>query len=91
MLIDTQFVIRLNFVLNNNHAIFLLASYLEAKEDLPSVTKHVPFLVEFMLWHKLKNLQAILLGKIFYILHFRQKNKNSLRFYLLQNPFFAYN
>lgn len=59
MLIDTQFVIRLNFVLNNNHAIFLLASYLEAKEDLPSVTKHVPFLVEFMLWHKLKNLQSI--------------------------------
>ena len=59
MLIDTHFIITLNFQINNQQAIFLLASYLEAKEELASITYHVPFIKDFLIWHKDNNLLEI--------------------------------
>lgn len=56
MLIDTDVIIKLNFVLCGNCASFLLSSYLENKFLLSSITKQVPFIVDFLVWHKDKHL-----------------------------------
>lgn len=59
MLIDTDVVVKLNFMLCGNCASYLLASYLEAKFLLSSITKHTPFIVDFLVWHKENGKESI--------------------------------
>ena len=59
MLIDTDVIIKLNFVLCGNCASFLLSSYLEDKFLLSSITKQVPFIVDFLVWHKDNQLVSV--------------------------------
>ena len=60
MMINTDVIVKLNFVLSGNCASFLLASYLDIKQFmLNSLSKQVPFLVDFLLWHNSHNIESI--------------------------------
>lgn len=52
MLLDTGIILRLNFTLSHRHSVMLLAEYAEAKEYKVAVSKHIPFITDFMVWLK---------------------------------------
>lgn len=60
MLVDTYVILKLSFDLCDKYASFLLCSYLNARQyAVNSITKQIPFLTDFLVWHKTNNLSKI--------------------------------
>ena len=59
MAIDSITISKIDFMLNNHCAALFLSEYLDEKEELKSVSKQIPFIVEFLRWHNINLVDSI--------------------------------